>query len=107
MKVLLIEDNTEIIDIVSITLKLRWPEVTLVSSFLGKEGIELVKKELPDIVNFYSKPIVDKIGREKLLSAPARKVEELENGGIMLLVCTEQLGCPDELDRVRLHLGYG
>ena len=50
MKVLLIEDNTEIIDIVSITLKLRWPEVALVSSFLGKEGIELVKKDLPDIV---------------------------------------------------------
>ncbi|KCZ72635.1 hypothetical protein ANME2D_01066 [Candidatus Methanoperedens nitroreducens] len=66
-------------------------------------------KVLPDIVNFYSKPLVDKIGREKLLSAPARKVEQLENGGIMLLVCIlhpEQLGCPDELDSVRLHLGY-
>ena len=50
MKVLLIEDSTEIIDIMSVTLKLRWPEVTLVSSFLGKEGIELVKKELPDII---------------------------------------------------------
>lgn len=63
-------------------------------------------KKSPDIVNFYSKPLVDKIGREKLLSAPARKVEELENGGVMLLVCTEQLGCPDELDGVRRHLGY-
>lgn len=63
-------------------------------------------KKLPNIVNFYSKPLVDKFGREKLLSAPARKVEELENGGIMLLICTEQLGCPDELDAVRLHLGY-
>jgi len=50
MKVLIIEDDPEIIDIVSVTLKLRWPEVTLVSSFLGKEGIELVKKELPDII---------------------------------------------------------
>ena len=64
-------------------------------------------KELPDIANFYSKPLVDKIGREKLLSAPATKVEELENGGLMLLVCTEQLGCPDELDGVWRHLGYG
>lgn len=63
-------------------------------------------KKTPDIVNFYSKPLADKLGREKLLSAPAKKVEELENGGIMLLVCTEQLGCPDELDRVRHHLGY-
>ncbi len=50
MRVLLIEDNTEIIETVSITLKLRWPEVTLISSFLGKEGIELAKKELPEIV---------------------------------------------------------
>lgn len=63
-------------------------------------------KEKPNIVNFYSKPLVDKLGREKLLSSPAKKVGELENGGIMLLVCTEQLGCPDELDGVRLHLGY-
>ena len=63
-------------------------------------------KELPDIANFYSKPLVDKIGREKLLSAPATKVEELENDGIMLLVCTEQVGCPDELEGVRSHLGY-
>ena len=63
-------------------------------------------KVLPDIVNFYSKSLVDKIGREKLLSAPAKQVEELENGGIMLLACTNQLGCPDELDRVRNHLGY-
>jgi len=50
MKVLLVEDDTEIVDIVSITLKLRWPEVTLVSSFMGKEGVELVKKESPDVV---------------------------------------------------------
>lgn len=63
-------------------------------------------KVMPDIVNFYSKPLVDKIGREKLLSAPAKKVEELENGGIMLLVCTNQLGCPDEFDQVINHLGY-
>ncbi|MFC2072047.1 response regulator transcription factor [Chloroflexota bacterium] len=50
MKVLLIEDNTEIIEIVAVTLQLRWPEVTLVSSFLGKEGVELAKKELPNII---------------------------------------------------------
>ncbi len=63
-------------------------------------------KILPDIVNFYSKPLVDEIGHKKLISTPARKVEELENGGIMLLVCTNILGCPDELDRANNHLGY-
>ena len=62
-------------------------------------------KERPNNVNFYSKPLVDKIGREKLLTTPARKVEELENDGVMLIVCTEPLGCENIYD-VWHHLGY-
>ncbi len=50
MKVLIIEDTTEIIDIVSVTLQLRWPEVELISCSLGKRGVELVEKEKPDVV---------------------------------------------------------
>ncbi|MFC2020633.1 response regulator transcription factor [Chloroflexota bacterium] len=50
MKILIIEDSPEIIDIVAITLKLRWPSVELISSSLGKPGVELVKQELPDII---------------------------------------------------------
>ncbi len=50
MKVLLVEDSPEIVDIVTITLKIRWPEVTLISTFLGKAGVELAKTELPDII---------------------------------------------------------
>ncbi len=50
MKVLIVEDNPEVIEIITQTFKLRWPEVNLISTFLGKEGVELVKKELPDIV---------------------------------------------------------
>jgi len=50
MKVLLVEDTTDIVDIVSVTLKLRWPDLELISSSLGKEGIELAKKEQPDLV---------------------------------------------------------
>jgi len=50
MKVLLVEDTTEIVDIVSVTLKLRWPDIELISSSLGKEGIELARNELPDVV---------------------------------------------------------
>lgn len=62
-------------------------------------------KESPDIVNFYSRPVVDRIGRDRILSAPAFKVEELENGGIMLLVCPSPSGY-DDLERVGYHLGY-
>ena len=50
MKVLLIEDNSEIVEIVTITLQLRWAEVTLVSTFLGNEGVELAKTEQPDLI---------------------------------------------------------
>ncbi len=50
MKVLMIEDSPETIAIVTQTLKHRLPEVNLFSTFLGEEGIDLVKKELPDVV---------------------------------------------------------
>lgn len=50
MKVLLIEDNSETVDIVTITLQLRWAEVTLISTFLGNEGVALAKTEQPDLI---------------------------------------------------------
>ena len=50
MKVLLIEDNSEIVDIVTITLQLRWAEVTLISTFLGNEGVALARTEQPDLI---------------------------------------------------------
>ncbi len=50
MKVLMVEDNPEIIEIVAQTLELRWPEANLMSTSLGEEGVELAKKESPDII---------------------------------------------------------
>ena len=50
MKVLLIEDSPEIVNAVSLTFGLRWPEATLLSADEGAKGIEMVKKESPDIV---------------------------------------------------------
>ncbi|MFH0769166.1 MAG: response regulator transcription factor [Chloroflexota bacterium] len=46
----MVEDNPEIIEIVAQTMKIKWPEVNLLSTFLGERGVELVKKEAPDIV---------------------------------------------------------
>jgi hypothetical protein len=60
-----------------------------------------------DIVNFFSKPLVDKIGRKRLLTAPAKQVVLCSNGGVMLLVCSMYegiYGCPDEIERVYNHL---
>jgi len=50
MKVLIIEDDPEIIDVVALTLELKWPDVSLISTFLGEKGVELAQKELPDII---------------------------------------------------------
>jgi two-component system KDP operon response regulator KdpE len=49
-KVLIIEDDREIVDSVSLTFRLRWPEAELISAGLGEEGVEMVENEAPDIV---------------------------------------------------------
>ncbi|HEY90270.1 MAG TPA: response regulator transcription factor [Dehalococcoidia bacterium] len=50
MKVLLIEDDKEIVDAISLAFQIRWPEATLISTRLGQKGAELVETESPDIV---------------------------------------------------------
>ena len=50
MKVLIIEDDREIVEVVSLAFQMRWPEVHLVHSNLGERGVELVESENPDIV---------------------------------------------------------
>jgi two-component system KDP operon response regulator KdpE len=50
MKVLLIEDDLEIIDAISLAFQIRWPEAEVVPTRLGRKGIELVENDPPDIV---------------------------------------------------------
>ena len=50
MKILLIEDSPEIVNTLSLTFKLRWPEATLISTDKGAMGIEMVEIESPDMV---------------------------------------------------------
>jgi two-component system KDP operon response regulator KdpE len=50
MKVLLIEDDREIVEAITLLFKIRWPEATIVSSRLGERGSELVESESPDVV---------------------------------------------------------
>jgi len=50
MKVLIIEDDREIVEVVSLAFEIRWPEVKLVSTHLGEKGVELVESENPDVV---------------------------------------------------------
>jgi len=50
MKALIIEDDPEIVESVSLALQLGWPETQLVSTHLGKKGMELAESEEPDII---------------------------------------------------------
>ncbi len=50
MKVLIIEDDREIVEAISLAFQIRWPEAEVVSTRLGNKGVELVENETPDIV---------------------------------------------------------
>ncbi len=50
MKVLIVEDDRDIVDVVSLAFKIRWPEVKLISTPLGENGVDLVESENPDVV---------------------------------------------------------
>ena len=49
-KVLIIEDEQEIIDSVSLAFDKDWPEAKLIPALFGKTGLDLVESEEPDIV---------------------------------------------------------
>jgi DNA-binding response OmpR family regulator len=50
MKVVVIEDDVSIVDVVNLAFEFRWPKTILLSASAGKPGIELVQKESPDVV---------------------------------------------------------
>ena len=50
MKFLVIEDDTEIVEYISIAFQVGWPDVQLITCHLGNQGLELVEKESPDLV---------------------------------------------------------
>ena len=50
MKLLIVEDDEEIVEAISLGFQIRWPKAKIVSTRYGKKGIELVESEQPDIV---------------------------------------------------------
>jgi two-component system, OmpR family, response regulator VicR len=50
MKILVIEDDQQIVEAITLAFQIRWPEAKLVSTQQGEKGIELVENEKPDIV---------------------------------------------------------
>ena len=50
MKVVIIEDDPEIVEAVSLCFDLRWPDVDVVSANEGINGLDVIEKESPEIV---------------------------------------------------------
>ncbi len=50
VKALLIEDDPEIIEAISLAFRINWPEAELITSQYGKMGIELAESKTPDII---------------------------------------------------------
>jgi len=50
MKVLIIEDDKKIIEVICLAFEIRWPEIEVISTHLGRKGAELVETENPDLV---------------------------------------------------------
>ena len=50
MKLLVIEDDEEIVEAITLAFQIRWPEAQIISTRYGKKGIDLVESETPDIV---------------------------------------------------------
>jgi DNA-binding response OmpR family regulator len=50
MRVLIIEDDENIVESLSLALRMRWPDVEISSSGMGEEGLRLVETCSPDIL---------------------------------------------------------
>jgi DNA-binding response OmpR family regulator len=50
MRVLVIDDEVDIAEIVRLTFGLRWPEAEVVTASTGEQGVDLVEREAPDLV---------------------------------------------------------
>jgi len=50
MKVLVVEDDPGIIEVVSLCFQLRWSGTTVITAADGRKGIDLVETETPDVV---------------------------------------------------------
>jgi two-component system, OmpR family, response regulator VicR len=50
VKIVVVDDSPEIVEVVSICLQLRWSEAILLSASNGIKGLELVRTQNPDIV---------------------------------------------------------
>src|SRR3989337_601239 len=50
MKVLIVDDEPDVIEGVNLCFNLRWPDPEVVSAANGEDGLRLVEEEKPDLI---------------------------------------------------------
>jgi DNA-binding response OmpR family regulator len=50
MKILVVDDDLDIVNIIALTLRVGWPEATVVSASTGYAGLEMTETESPNLV---------------------------------------------------------
>ena len=50
MKILVVDDAPEIVEVVSICLQLRWGHAEILSAAAGQRGVEITRQAKPDLV---------------------------------------------------------
>ena len=50
MKLLIIEDDKDVLDTITLLVQMRWPEVIVSSATNGRRGIDLLSAETPDLI---------------------------------------------------------
>jgi DNA-binding response OmpR family regulator len=95
MKMLIVEDNPELLGPMSMTFKLRWPDLSIVHAGTGGKGVELAETELPDVI-ILDINLPDMDGYEVL-----RQIRLFSDVPVLFLTVRG-----DEMDRVRgLEMG--
>lgn len=90
MKVLVIDDAPEIVEVVSLSFGQRWPATTILSAAKGGEGLRLIEVESPDLV-LLGLGLADMDGFDVL-----RQIRQISNVPIIILTVRG-----DEADIVR------
>jgi two-component system response regulator VicR len=95
MKVLIIEDDSQIVEAIKLAFRIRWSEAEVLATAQGEKGVDLTKTEKPDII-ILDLGLPDISGFEVL-----KRIRQFSN--IPLLILTVMA---DESDKVR-GLGWG
>lgn len=95
MKILIVEDDSAIVELVSLCLRVSWPDAKILFTSLAEEGIEIAERENPDLV-ILDLGLPDRSGLEVL-----KEVRRNSNVPVIILTVRDE-----EADVVRgLELG--